>query len=204
MSEQTLSSPSKPRSFKRIVWAILPLILLAGVIGLFLAGGAGLPSQAGLPPIEEITVQRVALPAPNEVIVEVINSGPDPVTIAQVLVDDAYWAFSIDPGPELARLASATIKIPYPWVQGEAHTIMLVTSTGTLFEAAIPVAVSTPTIDLRAFLNFALIGIYIGIIPVGIGYVVASFHARPAPPHHGCDSRPDVGTAGVPADRHRE
>jgi ZIP family zinc transporter len=174
MSEQTLSSATKPRSFNRFVWAILPLILLAGVIGLFLAGGAGLPVQAGLPPMEELTVQRVALPAPNEVIVEVINSGPDPVTIAQVLVDDAYWAFSID-RPELARLASATIKIPYPWVQGEAHTIMLVTSTGALFEAVIPVAVNTPTIDLRAFLSFALIGIYIGIIPVGLGLMWQPF-----------------------------
>jgi zinc transporter ZupT len=169
MSEQTLSSTAKPRSFNRILWAVLPLVLLAGIIALFLASGAGIPAQEGLPPIEEITVQRVLLPAPNEVTVEVINSGPDPVTIAQVLVDDAYWAFSIDPGPELARLASATIKIPYPWVEGEAHTIMLVTATGTLFEAAIPVAVSTPAIDLRAFLNFALLGIYIGVIPVGLG-----------------------------------
>jgi zinc transporter, ZIP family len=72
-------------------------------------------------------------------------------------------------------LTSATIKIPYPWVQGEAHTIMLVTSTGALFQAAIPVAVSTPTIDLRAFLNFALIGIYIGIIPVGLGLMWQPF-----------------------------
>ncbi|CAG0926618.1 hypothetical protein TFLX_00130 [Thermoflexales bacterium] len=169
MSEQTLPSTSKPRSLNRAIWAMLPLILLAGVIVLFLAGGAGLPSQAGLPPIEELTVQRVRLPAADELIVEVMNSGPDPVTIAQVLVDDAYWTFSIDPGPELARLASATIRIPYPWVEGEAHTIVLVTSTGTLFEVAIPVAISTPTFDLSAFLNFALIGIYIGVIPVGLG-----------------------------------
>ena len=175
MSEHTLPANSKPRSFNRVVWALLPLVLLAGVIALFLAGGAGLPTQTGLPPREELTVQRVALPASNEVVVEVINSGPDPMTIAQVLVDDAYWNFSIDRGPELARLASATIKIPYPWVQGEAHTIMLVTSTGTLFEAAIPVAVNTPTIDLRAFLSFALIGIYIGIIPVGLGLMWQPF-----------------------------
>ena len=169
MNEQTLTSSPQPRSLNRIVWAILPLVLLGGVMALFLAGGAGLPTQAGLPPIEELAVQRVMLPAPNEVVVEVINSGPNPVTIAQVLIDDAYWNFSIEPGAELARLSSATIRIPYPWVRGEAHTIMLVTSTGTLFEAAIPVAVTTPTIDLRAFLNFALIGIYIGIIPVGLG-----------------------------------
>jgi zinc transporter ZupT len=169
MTEQALPTTSKPRSFQRVVLVLFPLVLLVGIIAVFVASGAGIPAQAGLPPIEELTVQRVLLPAPNEITVEVINSGPDPVTIAQVLVDDAYWVFSIDPGPELARLASVTIKIPYPWVEGEAHTIMLVTSTGTLFEAAIPVAVSTPTIDLRAFLNFALLGIYIGVIPVGLG-----------------------------------
>jgi zinc transporter ZupT len=169
MTEQTVPTTSKPRSFQRLLLAVLPLVLLAGVIAWFIISGAGIPAQAGLPPIEELTVQRVLLPAPNEVTVEVINSGPDPVTIAQVLVDDAYWTYSIDPGPELARLTSATIKIPYPWVEGEAHTIMLVTSTGTLFEAAIPVAVTTPTFDLRAFLNFALLGIYIGVIPVGLG-----------------------------------
>ena len=67
MSEQTLSS-SKPRSLNRIVLAVLPLLLLAGVIALFLASGAGIPTQAGLPPIEELTVQRVLLPAPNEAV----------------------------------------------------------------------------------------------------------------------------------------
>ena len=50
MSEHTLPANSKPRSFNRAVWAILPLVLLAGVIALFLAGGAGLPTQTGLPP----------------------------------------------------------------------------------------------------------------------------------------------------------
>lgn len=168
MSERILSGAVN-RSVGRYIWALLPLILLAGVIALFLSGGAGVQAPAGLPPIEELTIQRVALPAPNEIVVEVLNAGPEPVTIAQVLVDDAYWNFTVQPGPQLARLASATIRLPYPWVRGEAHTIALVTSTGALFEAAVPVAVTTPTFDLRAFLNFALIGIYIGVIPVGLG-----------------------------------
>lgn len=168
MSERILSGAVN-RSVGRYIWALLPLILLAGVIALFLSGGAGVQAPVGLPPIEELTIQRVALPAPNEIVVEVLNAGPEPVTIAQVLVDDAYWNFTVQPGPQLARLASATIRLPYPWVRGEAHTIALVTSTGALFEAAVPVAVTTPTFDLRAFLNFALIGIYIGVIPVGLG-----------------------------------
>ena len=37
MTEHTLPSTSKPRSLNRIVLAVLPLVLLAGVIALFLA-----------------------------------------------------------------------------------------------------------------------------------------------------------------------
>lgn len=168
MSEHTLSTTTS-RTVGRYVWAVLPLILLAGVITLFLSTGAGLQSPDGLPPIEQLSIQRITLPAPGHMIVEVVNSGPQPVTIAQVIVDDAYWSFQIEPGDTLARLASATIWLPYPWVKAEAHTINLITSTGTQFTAAVPVAIETPTADARSLLNFALIGIYIGVIPVGLG-----------------------------------
>jgi len=168
MSEHTLTTTPN-RSFGRYVWAIVPLILLAGVIALFVSNGAGLQTPEGLPPIEQLSIQRVTLPAADRVVVEVVNSGPQPVTIAQVIVDDAYWDFQITPGDTLPRLALATIRIPYPWVKAEAHTINLVTSTGAQFTASIPVAIETPPIDSRTFLNFALIGIYIGVIPVGLG-----------------------------------
>ncbi len=168
MSERTLT-PTSNRSFGRYVWAIVPLILLAGVIALFVSNGAGLQTPAGLPPIEELSIQRVTLPVADQVVVEVVNSGPQPVTIAQVIVDDAYWDFQITPSDTLPRLATATIRIPYPWVKAEAHIINLVTSTGTQFTVSVPVAIETPPIDSRTFLNFALIGIYIGVIPVGLG-----------------------------------
>jgi len=172
MSEQTLpiTAPrAKSRSAARLAWALLPFALLAGVIALFLATGAGVQSPAGLPPIEQLSIQKVTLPEPNLMIVEVINSGPDPVTIAQVLVDDAYWRFAIEPGGEIPRFGAATIRIPYPWVRAEAHLIALVTSTGALFEAEVPLAVETPAANVGTVLNFALIGVYVGVIPVGLG-----------------------------------
>ena len=168
MSENTLSTTPN-RSVGRYAFALLPLILLAGVIALFLSSGAGLQSPEGLPPIEQLSIQRVLLPAPGEMLVEVVNSGPDPVTIAQVIVDDAYWNFQITPAPTLPRFGTATIRLPYPWVEAEAHVIMLVTSTGTPFTVEVPVALETPPIDARNFLNFALIRFYIGVIPVGLG-----------------------------------
>jgi zinc transporter ZupT len=171
MSDTTLTTPvePKPRSVSRAIWAILPLILLAGVIVLFVSGGTIAPTTAKLPPIEELSISKVLLPAPDQMIVHVTNSGPQPVTIAQVIIDDAYWTFSVEPNNEIQRLASATIKVPYPWIEGEAHTVSLITSTGAQFIASVPVALETPAIDFKTFLNFALIGLYVGIVPVGLG-----------------------------------
>ncbi|HLF27823.1 MAG TPA: ZIP family metal transporter [Anaerolineae bacterium] len=153
----------------RWLWALLPLVLLAGVVALFLSTGAGIQTPEGLPPIEELSIQNVTLPEPDLIVLNIINSGPDPVTVAQVLVDDAYWNFQIEPASEIQRFGTATIRIPYPWVQAEAHRIVLVTSSGTLFEAEIPLALETPAANLNTVLNFALIGIYVGVIPVGLG-----------------------------------
>jgi len=170
MSEQTLPTQKTSNwSPARIASAALPLVLLSVVVAIFLTTGAGIQSPQGLPPIEQIDVQRITLPEPNLVVVNVINSGPDPVTIAQVLVDDAYWQFAVEPGSEIPRFGTATIRIPYPWVRTEAHLIVLVTSTGTLFEAEVPLAVETPAVDFGTILNFALIGIFVGVIPVGLG-----------------------------------
>ena len=62
---------------------------------------------------------------------ELTNGGADPVTIAQVQVDDAYWEFDIQPDATIPRLGRATISIPYPWVQDEAHFVKLLTSMTT-------------------------------------------------------------------------
>jgi zinc transporter ZupT len=99
----------------------------------------------------------------------VLNDGPDPSTVAQVQVDEAYWTFTQDPPGPLRHLARARLRIPYPWVQGEAHAVRLVTATGVTFEHEIPVAVETPRPGLRFLGLFALIGLYVGIIPVALG-----------------------------------
>lgn len=112
------------------VLALVPLLLLAGLLLLMLrTGPADALKSPGAPPVERLVVQRAEL-RPQGIVATVINDGPDSVRIAQVQVDDAYWEFAIDPRPELAHLERASISIPYPWVQGEAHHLRLVTSTG--------------------------------------------------------------------------
>jgi ZIP family zinc transporter len=153
---------------KTILLALLPLVLLAGVLALIVATDAGLGERT-VPPIEELNVQRVLLPEPGMIELEIVNDGPDPITIAQVMVDEAYWQYEIQPGPTLERQDSATVSIPYPWVQDEAHGIALLSETGVLFETEIPVAIQSPTADRASFAQFALVGFYVGIVPVSLG-----------------------------------
>ena len=149
--------------------AVLPLVLLGGLIGvLSWSGPVDAVRGEGYPPIEELAFQRVEL-GPEGIVATVINDGPDPVTIAQVQVDEAFWSFTAEPGTTLTHLGRTTLAIPYPWVQGDAHALRLVTSTGVTFDHEIAVAIETPTPNARFFGIFALIGLYVGVIPVAIG-----------------------------------
>lgn len=121
-----------------------------------------------LPPIENLSIERIRV-VDDGFEVTVMNSGPHPVHIAQVMVDDAYWQFTIDPGPELPRLGRATVHIPYQWIYAEPHRILLVTNTGLTFEGEVPVATLTPNPGRREFAGYGLLGIYIGVIPVALG-----------------------------------
>src|SRR5215211_1208551 len=144
------------------LYALLPLVLLVGVLALIFATDAGLGNRTA-PPIETLSVQRVRLPEPGLMEVTVVNDGPDDVTIAQVFVDDAYWQFTQSPAGKLDRMESATLSIPYPWVKDEAHLIGIVSSLGTVFEAEVPVAIESPHRNGESIARYGLVGLYVGI-----------------------------------------
>lgn len=161
---------------KRWLWFALPLVLLGGLSMAVLVGG--LPRLArGVPAVEELTVDRVRL-SPGHIVVDVVNGGPDPVTIVQVMVDDAFWAHTVTPGRSVPRLGRATIVISYHWVEGEPHQLRLVSSSGITFDHEIPVATQTPAADAEYFLRFALVGVYVGLLPVAIGLCWLPFLRR--------------------------
>ena len=151
------------------VWALLPLVLLALLVVAIVRLSPGERLRpAGMPPVEKLTISRATL-ANDGIRLSVMNDGPDPVTIAQVTVDDAYWTFSSERGMTLGHLGATTILVPYPWVAGEAHLVKILTSTGTAFEHVIAVAVETPRLTARHLGAFALIGLYVGVLPVALG-----------------------------------
>ena len=108
----------------------------------------------------------------------VVNGGPEPVTIAQVVVDDAYWRFSIDRDPTLPRLTRATLELDYPWVEGETHVVRVVTSTGLTFDREVAVATLSPQPNSRYLTTFSLLGLYAGVIPVLLGLLWYPFLRR--------------------------
>lgn len=160
-------------------WALglLPLLLIAAAIGGFaLLGGPGLGERTG-PPVEEVSVERTVL-RPGEIELTLRNDGPDAVEVAQVAVNDAYAPFAAEGGREIGRLGSTTLSVTYPWIEGEAIEIFVLTSAGGTIEASIPVAAETPENDVSFFALMALLGIYVGVIPVSLGMLWLPFLRR--------------------------
>lgn len=146
---------------------LVPLVLIIASIGAFaVLGGPGLGERTG-PPVEEVAVERTVL-EPGVIELTVRNDGPDAVTIAQAVVNDAFVQFEGADEP-IERLSTATVRLSQPWIEGEAYEVALVTSTGGTIVHEIPVAVETPEPDLSFFGLMALLGVYVGVIPVALG-----------------------------------
>ncbi len=156
---------------------VLPLLLLAALLAVFVRVGPIGIFQAAFPPIEELTFERIAFPKPGMVRVHMINGGPEPVTVAQVIVDDAYWEHTVTPDRLVGRLDDIVIDIPYPWVDGDPLAISIVTSTGVTFTEEVAVATQSPRVNGSYVATFALLGAYVGVIPVFLGLLWLPFLA---------------------------
>jgi ZIP family zinc transporter len=153
------------------IWlvALVPLLLLGALLTFIVRSGPAKAVQGeGVPPVEKLVITQSRL-SPGNIELTVLNDGPDPVTVAQVVVDDAFWTFRAEGGTTLSHLQRTRLNIPYPWVLGETHVVRLLTSSGVTFEHEIPVAIETPTPNVQFVATFALIGLYVGVIPVAIG-----------------------------------
>ena len=159
------------------IFGLLPLALLAVALYLFSQFGTAGVFDAAFPPIEELTIERLSFTDAG-IDVQVVNGGPEPVTIAQVTVDEAVWHFTIEPAATIERLGTAKLSIPYPWVEGEPHAVTLISATGVLFEAEAPVASLSPTPGGTFLATFTILGVYVGVIPVLIGLVWFPFLRR--------------------------
>jgi len=160
--------PATAQRTRRPAWlaGVAPLAVLAVAIGLFVLLDAPGLDRIGVPQ-EELAVERTVL-KPDEIQLHVRNEGADPVQVRQVIVNDAFAAFD-QADSEIGRLGGSEIDVEYPWIEGQNYDVQLVTATGATIDHAIEAAVETPDAGIDFYGLMALIGIYVGVIPVAIG-----------------------------------
>ncbi|MBC8037162.1 MAG: metal transporter, partial [Rhizobiales bacterium] len=149
-------------------WLALPAAVLVLIVALLLIWRPLDQFSQQAPPVEEGAIERVHL-TPGLISLDVRIDGSQPVIIAQVQVDTAYRLFTATPASARARLGLTRIDIPYSWIEGEAHHIALVTSTGAIIEHSIEVATATPVLSGTSLEVLAMVGLLLGAVPVATG-----------------------------------
>lgn len=167
MTDQPQVKTESRFTFGTLILLLLPIILLAGVILLFLNTGGGLDLDSPAP-IENLTIDRYHLEH-DHIELHVQNTGPEALTIASVIVNDAVMPFEVSPAVTIPRLGRATINVNYAWTEGEAYGVRIFTSNAVPFDVEIPVAFETPAPEAKTFWSFTLIGLYVGVIPIFLG-----------------------------------
>ena len=114
----------------------------------------------------------------SEIHVTVRNTGPIPVEIAMADINDRIQPAAVEPDRYLERYETALVRVPFEWNDAEPYRIGITIEDGTRFEKEIEAAAPAlePSLELLGF--FAIIGTYVGIIPVMIGLLWLPFIRR--------------------------
>src|SRR5919197_3290426 len=147
--------------------ALIPIAVLVAMIAFLLGPGQSFINTGGTP-LPRITIERVEFQE-GKIVALIRNTGPIDVTVAQADVNDRIHPAAIEPNKELGRLAEAKVVIPFPWNTGEPYEIGITASDGTRFSKSVTAAALAPTPSIEQASFFALIGTFVGIIPVLIG-----------------------------------
>ena len=160
---------------KMIIIALIPLIVLSGMLVFLLGPGMSI-LNIGIP-LPEITIEKIEFQ--NDKIVAFIrNTGPEGVDVAQADINDRMIPAGIEPSKTLSRLAEAKVIVPFSWIPGVPYEVGITVSDGTRFSKSVEAAALAPTPNVEQASYFAIIGIYVGVIPVLIGLLWFPFIKR--------------------------
>jgi zinc transporter, ZIP family len=161
---------------KMIAIALIPIAVLAGMI-VFLFGPGQSLLNTGIP-LPDVTIERIEFHEGNKIVAYVRNTGPEEIEIAQADVNDRIIPAAVEPSKTLPRLAEAKVIIPFSWNPGVPYEIGVTISDGTRFSKSVDAAALAPTANVEQASFFALIGTYVGVIPVLIGLLWFPFLRR--------------------------
>jgi ZIP family zinc transporter len=151
---------------KIIAIALIPFLVLAGMI-IFLFGPGQSFLNTGIP-LPEITIERIEFQE-GKIVAYIRNTGPEEVEIAQADINDRITPAAIEPSKTLSRLAEAKVIVPFSWSPGVPYQVGITTSDGTRFSKDVEAAALAPIPNVEQASYFAVIGTYVGVIPVLIG-----------------------------------
>ena len=154
---------------RTMVAAFVPLVVLAIMIFLMFSPTFQQFINTGIP-LPEVAIEKIQFQeTPSQIVAFIRNVGQNEVTIAQADVNDRIHAAAIEPSKTLSRLADAKVTIPFFWNPAEPYEVGITTDDGTRFSKTIEAAALSPNPDTQQIIFFAILGIYVGIIPVMIG-----------------------------------
>jgi zinc transporter, ZIP family len=167
-------TPSYPthqnkKRFFSIFLAIVPIIVLGAMI-YFLTSPYGQNIISTGIPLPEITIEKIEF-HDNQIIAFIRNTGPEEVTISQADINDRIHSAAIEPSQTLSRLSEARVIIPFLWNPAEPYEVGITTSDGTRFSNTVEAAAPAPIPNINQVTLFAILGIFVGVIPVLIGLV---------------------------------
>jgi zinc transporter ZupT len=157
---------------KVIASGIIPFVFVIIMMVYIFGPGADL-LDLGIP-LPEITIEKVDF-VDSEIQATVRNTGPIPVEVVMADINDRIHPAAVEPDGFLERYETTLVRIPFEWNEAEPYIIGITIDDGTRFEKEIEAAAPAlqPTLDLAVF--FAIIGTYVGIVPVMIGLLWLPF-----------------------------
>ena len=170
-----METSHKSSKGKMIISGVIPFMLLLGLAGYIFGPGSDLIDLGT--PLPEITIEKIDF-VDSEIRATVRNTGPVSVEIVMADINDRIQPAAIEPEKMLERYETAIVRIPFEWNESEPYIVGLTIEDGTRFEKEIEVAMPALEPSLELIGLFAMIGTYVGIIPVMIGLLWLPFIRR--------------------------
>lgn len=165
--KRSIDYKTNKKKIKSIIFALVPFVFIIGII-YFLASPLSQNLLTKGVPIPELSIEKIEFHE-DQIVAFIRNTGHEQITISQADINDRIQSAAIEPSQILSRFEEAKVIIPFPWNSGEPYEIGITTSDGVRFSKLVDVAESTPTPNINQIFVFAMLGAFVGVIPVLIG-----------------------------------
>ena len=157
---------------KIIASGVIPFVFVILMMVYIFGPGADLLDFGVLLP--EVTIEKIDF-IDSEIQATVRNTGHIPVEVVMADVNDRIQPAAVEPDRFLERFETTLVRIPFEWNEAEPYTIGITVEDGTRFEKEVEAAAPALELSLDLAIFFAIIGTYVGIIPVMIGLLWLPF-----------------------------